>query len=113
MAPSKRVPSAAEKAAEPKDIIFTFPLRKPINAYGEEITVLELRRPTGADLVRVGNPVKFTPHAEPPIIEHDYVRVAAMVARLANVPSSSIERLEPDELTALAWGISPFFLPAR
>lgn len=109
---SKRVEKAAadEAAAE---ILLEFPLERPINAYGEEIKVLKLRKPTGADLVRIGNPVKFNPYVEPPQVEHDYTRVLAMVARLANVPSSSLERLDPEELTSLAWAISPFFLPTR
>lgn len=89
-----------------------FPLRTPINAYGEEVSVLKIRKPTGADLIAVGNPVKFSPFTKPPTVEHDMTRVIEMVARLANVPSSSLAKLEPAELISLAWEISPFFIPA-
>lgn len=89
-----------------------FPLKTPINAYGEDVSVLKLRKPTGADLIAVGNPVKFSPFTKPPTVEHDYPRIVEMAARLANVPSSSIAKLDPDELIMLAWAISPFFIPA-
>ena len=88
-----------------------FKLRTPIVAYGDEISVLKLRKPTGTDLLRVGNPVKFSPFTTPPSVEHDFQRVIEMVARLSGVPSSSIEKMDPQELTALAWEISPFFIP--
>jgi hypothetical protein len=113
---SKRVEAAADRPdpeADAPAAEIEFPLSKPIIAYGDEVTVLKLRKPTGVDLIRIGNPVTFYPHLEPPKIEHDMERVVAMVARLAGVPSSSLERLEPDELVGLAWAISPFFIPAR
>jgi hypothetical protein len=110
---SKRIdkPAADETAADDVAIVFT--LSKPIIAYGDEVKVLRLRKPTGADLLRVGNPVKFSPFTSPPTVEHDYAKVIAMAARLANVPSSSLEKLEPEELTSLAWELSPFFIPTR
>ena len=103
-------PAADNVDADP-NLLTTFVLQKPIRAYDEMVSVLKLRKPTGADLIRVGNPVIFSPFADPPRIEHDMSKVVAMVARLANVPSSSLEALDPQELTSLAWAISPFFVP--
>lgn len=103
---------ADENKAEDSPSVIEFPLRKPLKAYGEEVSVLKIRKPTGADLLRVGNPVKFYPFAKPPLVEHDMPRMIEMVARLSNVPSSSLEQLDPDELTTLAWHVSPFFIPA-
>jgi hypothetical protein len=97
---------AAEIAAE-------FILSKPIIAYGEEVTVLKMRKPMGADLLRVGNPVKFSPYTDPPQIEHDYPKLLAMVARLSKVPSSSLSQIDTDDLTALAWTVTPFFIPSK
>jgi phage terminase large subunit-like protein len=99
--------------ADAVEYALEFTLSKPIQAYGEDVSVLKMRKPTGKDLIQVGNPVTFYPHVEPVKIEHDMGRVVQMAARMANVPSSSIERMDPDELTALAWAISPFFIPAR
>jgi len=70
-----------------------------------------MRLPTGADLVRIGNPVLFYPHAEPAKIEHDMPKMLTMIARLSDLPSSSIELMEPKDLIAAAWLLSPFFIP--
>ncbi|MGY3278125.1 phage tail assembly protein [Bradyrhizobium sp. S3.7.6] len=105
--------AVADADEEKEEIAVEFALTKPINAYGEEVKVLKLRKPMGADLLRVGNPVKFSPYTDPPQVDHDYGKVLAMVARLANVPSSSLERLDTDDLSALAWTITPFFIPSR
>ncbi|KWV59340.1 hypothetical protein AS156_31470 [Bradyrhizobium macuxiense] len=89
-----------------------FPLRTSITAYGEEVRVLKIRKPMGADLVAIGNPVKFSPFTSPPTVEHDFTKIVEMVARLANVPSSSLTKLDPEDLITLAWTITPFFVPA-
>lgn len=87
-----------------------FTLSKPISAYGDEITVLRMRKPTGADIIAIGNPCPVNPYVDPPEVKHDYKKVVQMVARLANVPSSSLERMEADDLIGLGWMIAPFFL---
>ena len=87
-------------------------LTKPIQAYTETLSVIKMRMPTGADLLRVGNPVDFDPVSDPPKISHNMQRVQAMVARLANIPSGSIEKMAPQDLVACSWAITPFFLPA-
>lgn len=104
------VTKTTETAAKP-DAAITFTLGKPITAYNEEVKVLNIRKPTGADLIAVGNPVKFSPFAKPPSVEHDFPRLIEMVARLSNVPSSSLQKMEPEEMISLAWAVSPFFIP--
>jgi hypothetical protein len=102
-----------EKTEDEKpEYAIEYPLSEPLKAYGETVSVLKLRKPTGVDLIEVGNPVTFYPYADPVKIEHDMPKVRAMLARLANIPSSSIERLGPRDLVGLAWAISPFFIPA-
>lgn len=113
---SKRVEAEDRPDPEQDDIgqseDLEYTLSKAISAYGESVTVLKLRKPTGADLVRIGNPVNFYPHADPIKIEHDMPKMVAMIARLSNIPSSSIEKIGPQDLIGLAWAISPFFIPA-
>jgi len=89
----------------------TVTLSTPIKSYGEDVAVLKMRLPTGADLLRVGNPVDFDPISDPPKISHNMQRVQAMVARLANIPSGSIEKMSTQDLVACAWAITPHFLP--
>jgi hypothetical protein len=104
-------PNKPETEEEAPEIAIEFPLSEPINAYGNKIEVLKLRKPTGVDLIEVGNPVNFYPYADPIKIEHDMPKVRSMLARLANIPSSSIDRIGPRDLVGLAWAISPFFIP--
>jgi len=105
-------PGADQGDASKPDGPLEFKLSKPILSFGKQIDTLTLRKPTGADLIRIGNPVIFTPHVDPPRVEHDMARVIAMVAKLSGVPSTSLETLDPADLVGLAWAISPFFMPA-
>lgn len=92
-----------------------YPLSSPIRAYGEEVTVIKLRKPSGRDLLEVGNPVIFYPHVEPPRIEHHMDRVIAMAARTSDpsIPSSSLMEMDPQDMVGLAWAMSQFFTLAR
>lgn len=121
---SKRDKKEAKKAAKEgpavkgsedvvwKDGKFMFPLRKPIIAYDEELKELALREPGSEDILAVGNPVKVNMMVDPPDVQFDDKRMAAMLAQLATVPVSSIGKLHPQDFVALCWIITPFFLPA-
>lgn len=101
------------KKAEEAELLGEFTLSAPIKAYGEEVKVLKLRQITAADLLQVGNPVIFTPHADPPRVDFDYPKLLRLVARLSQVPSSSLEKIEPQDMVELGWVIAPFLIPAR
>ena len=101
-------PDAADAVA--RDIEYR--LSETIPAYGEDISVIKMRKPNGADLIRIGNPVLFYPHAEPVKIEHDMLKMIAMIARLSGIPTSSLERLNTIDMLGIAWTLSPFFIPA-
>lgn len=104
-------PETTEATAAAATDVIILPLSKPIPVYDDQRAVLALRKPTGKDLIQIGNPVIFDPISEPPRVNHDMPRMCAMLARLADVPHSSIERLEPEDLVAAAWAVSPFFIP--
>jgi hypothetical protein len=104
----KEVLPAEEK---PSEQFVEVKLSTPINSFGEEISVLKFRRPTGADLIRVGNPVIFDPITDPPRITHDMPKMVQMLVRLSGVPSSSFDHVDPRDLTAAAWAVTNFFLP--
>jgi hypothetical protein len=101
-------PAAEQKPAE--DFV-EVKLSKPINSFGEEISVLKFRKPTGADLIRVGNPVIFDPITDPPRITHDMPKMVQMLMRLSGVPTSSFDQLDTRDLTAAAWAVTNYFLP--
>jgi hypothetical protein len=86
-------------------------LTKPIKSYGEEVTVIKMRLPTAADIFRLGNPVEFDPISDPPKITHNFQRLQVMIARLANIPSGSLEKMATKDLVACAWALTPHFLP--
>jgi len=99
-----------EEPIEDPDHIYV-KLSKPINAYGDEVSVIKMRMPTAGDGMRVGNPVDFYPMTDPPLIRFNMPVVQAMVARLANIPSGSIEKMMPQDLVACGWKLAHFFLP--
>jgi len=88
-------------------------LVKPVQAHGEDVTVLKLRLPTGADMIRVGNPVRFDATADNPAatIQFDMPVLAKMIAHLAKVPTSTVDKLEPGDIIGIGWKLSGFFLP--
>ncbi len=109
---SKRVEDVNDEKPE---TLPPYPLLKPVKAYGEEVRSIVMRKPNGGDLLAVGNPVIFSPHIDPPRIEHDLAKVLQMVARISqpSIPSTSLAELDPQDIVGLAWHISPFFTPAR
>lgn len=103
---------AADTAADtpdPDHIIVR--LSKPINAYGEEVSTIKMRLPTTGGIARVGNPVEFDPISDPPKISHHQQRMMAMVARLSNIPTGSLEKMAPQDWVACCWAVTPRFLP--
>ncbi|CAM5771998.1 hypothetical protein LMIY3S_03696 [Labrys miyagiensis] len=90
---------------------FTFPLSKPVMAHGDMVKQLVFREPTGADIIAVGNPVQFDPLSSPPRIQIDDARMAAMLSRLATVPSSTIAAMSPKDLINAGWLLTNFFMP--
>ena len=100
-----------QEEEKPSDAALEYALTNPVMAYGEEVKVLKIRQPTARDLIEIGNPVTFYPYTTPVKVEHDMQKVRSMLARLANIPSSSIDKIGARDLVGLAWAISPFFIP--
>ena len=86
-------------------------LSKPIQAHGDEITVLRWREPTGGDIERAGNPVYLDFSGEKPSITFNEKKMAAMMSLLAQVPPSSIRMLSAKDWNAVAWKLFRFFTP--
>lgn len=88
-------------------------LAKPVQAHGEDVSSLKLRLPTGGDMIRIGNPVLFDATAENPAatIRFDMPILAKMIAHLAKVPTSTVDKLEPADIIGIGWKLSGFFLP--
>ena len=98
-------------AEEVDDGSVTVALRSPIPVFADKVSTIKFRKPTGGDIIRVGNPVVFDPISDPPKITHDEKKMTVMMARLAGVPISSLDFLDPRDWTSCAWALSPFFMP--
>lgn len=90
-------------------IVYEHGLETPVMAYGKEESILKFRKPTGLDLMNIGNPVIIDQRTSN--ITFDEPKMARMMSQLANVPLSTITSLDPQDWTGIAWSLAPFFLP--
>lgn len=88
----------------------THKLSTPIQAHGEEVTELELRRPT----VQECRAIKVLPYTIGgdgyPIAEVE--AAAKYIAVCAKIPPTSVNQLALSDLNKVIWLIIGFFLPA-
>lgn len=90
----------------------TFPLSKPIKAHNEELNSLDLAKPTSKDIRELGYPFSAVPGAngEADMKLHPDIG-AKYIVRLAKIPMSSVDQLEPCDLLMLHTEICGFFSP--
>lgn len=84
-------------------------LAVPIKAHGEELTVLKLRRPTTAEVRKIGR-MPYVAVDESGKITPDMAVVPDYISVCAGIPPSSVEQLDLSDLNTLAWSIAAFFL---
>ena len=68
----------------------TITLSRPVMSVDRELTTLDMREPTGRDLVAAGYPTRVGANGE---IVIDPVAMTIMIARLCNVGRPTIEAL--------------------
>lgn len=76
-------------------------LKRPIEAHGEEVSVLHFREPTVKDLRKTGYPV--TGNSE---INVD--AAVNLIAACADIPPSSVEKMKPTDFTSAVAVIGDF-----
>lgn len=85
----------------------THTLAAPIQAHGEEVTVLTLRRPT----VQECRAIKSLPYTVGdsgyPVMEVE--AAAKYIAVCAGIPASSVNQLDLTDLNQIGWAIVGFF----
>ncbi len=82
-------------------------LTQPIKAHDETVESLTLRRPTGKDVRELGYPYKISAD-ESVSLQADVI--ARYIERLAAIPRSSVDQMDPVDLNAAAWAVAGFFL---
>jgi hypothetical protein len=90
-------------------VIEGWKLLTPISGYGEELTEIKLRRPTGMDLLNIGNPVMID--MQTGNLVFDAPKMTAMIAQLIGVPESAVRNMDTRDWSTAAWKVAPFFLP--
>jgi hypothetical protein len=84
-------------------------LHKPIrNNTNEMVKELILREPTGGDINRYGNPVRFNNEGEMLIDER---KMTLVIAALSGILPPFIEMMDPRDWNSVAYRLRVFFLP--
>lgn len=104
------VAAPASQAADDDNLVI---LSKPYQAHDLQITELRLRKPTGADAVRCGYPLRMV-QGEGGEVEYKVVpeAVSKLIVALSSppVPRSTVDRLEIKDWNACSSMINSFFL---
>lgn len=88
----------------------THKLAEPIQAHGEEVTELELRRPTVQECRNI-KVLPYTVGADSyPIPDTD--AAGKYIAVCAKIPPTSVNQLALSDFNKMAWAVVGFFLPA-
>ena len=101
-----------DQNGDKKEWFYKVKLRRPVQAYGSEVTEIKLRQPTGRDYLTYGNPLTVETDINGVVkISWDQHRVIPLLAQLANVPDSTIIDMDVRDIVSLQQGIAGFFLP--
>ena len=75
----------------------TVELKHPIQAHGETVSVLTMRRPTFGDLMQMD------------AVKGEMAKTAKLVEVCAQIPASSVRSIDVEDLGAITEAIAPFF----
>ncbi|CAH0153220.1 phage tail assembly protein [Pseudomonas mediterranea] len=85
-------------------------LQVAIEAHGEQVTELTLRRPTVQEVRTIkALPYKIDKNEE---VSLDMDVAAKYIAVCAAIPPSSVNQLDLADLNALSWAVASFFMSA-
>ncbi|MCO7573382.1 MULTISPECIES: phage tail assembly protein [Pseudomonas] len=85
-------------------------LQAPIEAHGETLVELTLRRPTVQEVRAIkALPYKIDKSEE---VSLDMDAAAKYIAVCAGIPPSSVNQLDLVDLNALSWAVAGFFMTA-
>ena len=84
-------------------------LSVPIQAHGNEVTELTIRRPKGEDVAACGFPFSFTVGEGGTTVQPNAPAITAMIARLADIPLSAARSLDFNDWMAAMGELFSFF----
>ncbi|WP_299377300.1 phage tail assembly protein [uncultured Kiloniella sp.] len=71
-------------------------LTKPIQAHGDEVSVLSLKEPTWGDMMKMGKATD------------DMAKVASIIESCAEIPLSSVKSMSPQDVGNAMKALAPF-----
>jgi hypothetical protein len=99
----------ASPPARPKEI--TIKLTTPVQAHGEMVKSLTFRRPTGGDIMAMGDGYPINIDWNTGRITPNPAVMGAMMSTLAVVPPSTIKALDAEDWATCAHVLMGFFPP--
>lgn len=84
-----------------------FPLSVPINAHGDKLLSLDLRRPTAHEVRALGLPYTMGRDGMP---RPDVTMCSSYLVKCASIPLSSVDQLDLPDLNRLCWEVVGFFV---
>lgn len=88
----------------------TIKLSKPIKAHGEEITEINLREPTGGDVMDIGYPyLIIIGEGDEQALELRPKVIARYVSKLGDIPPSSLKEIHPSDFSSMTGVVMGFF----
>jgi hypothetical protein len=96
-------------AARPKEIVIN--LTTPVQANGEMVKKLVFRRPTGGDIMAMGDGYPIFINWQTGRISPNPPVMGAMMSTLAAVPPSTIKALDAEDWSTCAHALMGFFPP--
>jgi hypothetical protein len=99
----------ASPPARPKQI--TIELTTPVQAHGETLKAITFRRPTGGDIMAMGEGYPIVIDWESGRITPNPVVMGHMMSVLAAVPPSTIKSLDAEDWSTCAHALMGFFPP--
>jgi hypothetical protein len=93
----------------PKEI--TIELLFPVQAHGEMVKKLTFRRPTGGDLMSLGEGYPIIINFTDAEMRPNPAVMGEMMALLAMVPPSTIKSLDSEDFATCAFALMSFFPP--
>lgn len=89
-------------------------LEKEIVSYGKAVKKIKFRKPLAGDIIRIGVvPLSYDIISDTPSLDDDQgPAMDFMLARLSNVPSTSIATMESVDRAICVEALSPFFWPS-
>lgn len=101
----------ADEAGETKKGDITITLDVPVQAHGEMVSKLTFRRPTGADIMAVGEELPITINWDTGVVSPRPKTMGDMMSRLAAVPPSTIKAMDAKDWSTCAHALIGFFSP--